>query len=59
MWIRVCASDMPEFILGVCYHPPKQKYKTNDLVNTILIDTDAISVPSTDAVIALTGDLQF
>jgi hypothetical protein len=56
MWIRICASDMPEFVLGLCYHPPKPKYKTNDLVTTILNDIDAISMQSPDAVIASTGD---
>jgi hypothetical protein len=56
MWIPVCASDMPEFVLGVCSHPSKPKYKTNDLVITILNDIDAISMQSPDAVIALTGN---
>jgi hypothetical protein len=56
MWICVRESDMPEFVLGVCYHPPKPKYVTSDLVTTILSDIDAISMQSPDAVIALTGD---
>jgi hypothetical protein len=56
LWIRVCAADLPEFVLGVCYHPPKPKYKTNDLLTTMLSDTDVISMQSFDSVIALTGD---
>jgi hypothetical protein len=56
MWIRVCASDEPDFVLGECYYPPKPKYKTNDLLTTILSDIDATSIQSPDAVIALTGD---
>jgi hypothetical protein len=57
MWIRVCASNMPEFVLGVSYHTPKPKYKTDDLLSTILIgDMDATSMQSPDAVLALTGD---
>jgi hypothetical protein len=56
MRIRVCAPDMPEFVVGMCYQPPKPKYKTNDFLTTILSDIDAISMQSLYAVIALTGD---
>jgi hypothetical protein len=56
IWIRVCASNMPEFVLDVCYHPPKPKFKTSDHVTTILKDIDAIFMQNPDAVIALAGD---
>jgi hypothetical protein len=46
---------MLKFVLGVCYHSPKPKYQSNDLINEIMKDAEAISMEYPDVVIILTG----
>jgi hypothetical protein len=55
MWIKFRATV--DFVLGVCYHPPKPLYNTAELVNKISNDLDYINIHNPDAVIVFAGDL--
>jgi hypothetical protein len=57
MWIRVCASAILEYVLGVCYQLPKLKDEASYLVDMIRQDIEAINMQSSTAVMMLTGDL--
>ena len=56
MWIKFRTTTM-DFVLGVCYHPPKPLYNTAELVNKISNDLDYINLHTPDAVIVFAGDL--
>ena len=56
MWIKFRTTTM-DFVLGVCYHPPKPLYNTAELVNKISNDLDYINIHTPDAVIVFAGDL--
>ena len=50
-------SEGIEFIIGVCYHPPKPLYKCNDLIQLVTADVDYISSHNPTAILLFGGDL--
>ena len=55
MWIKF--HTVMDFVLGVCYHPPKPMYNTAELAAKISSDLEYINIHNSDAVIVFAGDL--
>ena len=56
-WIRTKVSDSFTVVIGTCYHPPKPRYKTQDLVSLIISDIDHIVMHDAQSVLIFAGDL--
>lgn len=57
MWLHVQINDINEMIICACYHPPKPKYDSQDLLDTIADDLEEITICNPNAAIVITGDL--
>lgn len=57
LWIQVLNSNDLNIVLGVCYHPPKPKYATAELIDLIVADVEDISTHSPHSTIIFAGDL--
>ena len=57
-WLHIVSpSAKSDFVLDVCYHPPKPHYQTSDLISLINSDVEDIISHNPNSIVVFAGDL--
>jgi hypothetical protein len=57
-WLHIVSPSAKfDFVLGVCYHPPKPHYQTSALISLINSDVEDILSHNPNSIVVFAGDL--